>query len=402
MKLIKTLCLLFIFGCTISYAHTVDPKNRGEDRITRAKFEELWPIIVTSFWKPINNTKKAKELCWKKILKKDLALCLNDPNAEYVNSAHARQRKLLEKDVSQGVGLTVAIKQKHVFIEEVIKNMPAAISQKFQENDEIIEINGASVSRMTADSILDALYSSEKTPVIVRVRRNGGVLEPVALESISTALNSVFMQPMIHGIAYIWITEFIKRTASELRILINYLEKGDSKNNVAPVEKILFGVRGNPGGLLNSVGEICAFFADRPDTIIFTLKSQTREKVFRARDFGGTYTGIFKHYKKKVAVLINNGSASSAEIFAHCMREELEAPLVGEHSYRKGTVQTTFDLGDNDLLTITTDEYRVGKNKTRVHKIGTTPDYPIERFSSPGEPEVDMQIIVGFKILLNL
>lgn len=391
MKLIKILCVLFIVCGALPYVCASDAKARRENQITRTKFDEIWPIIVTSFWKPIKNTKKEKELCWKKILRKDISLCLNDPNAEYMSGARAKQMKQWQTGIFEGIGIIIKTDQKRIFIEDIINGLPAEISRQFQDDDELIEINGVFVSRMTEDSILQALYAPKETPVTLRVKRNGVARDPIELKSARLIVYSVFMQEMDSGIVYLWITEFNKNTPSELRALLNYTR----------IEKILFSVRGNPGGLLDSVGKICAFFADSPDSIVITLKSRAGEKIFRASDFEKDYLGIFKHYKNKVVVLMDGGSASSSEIFANCMREELEAPLVGRRSYGKGTVQTTIALHDDDLLTLTTEEYFLGKNKIRINKIGIMPDYPVQLSDFYENPEIDIPLLEGLIILLN-
>jgi carboxyl-terminal processing protease len=180
-------------------------------------------------------------------------------------------------------------------------------------------------------------------------------------------------------IGYIRITSFIQKTADELKAALDELkEKG--------MKALILDLRDNPGGLLSSAVEVSDLFIAK-GKIVSTKGRNTPEKVYEAEE-DGTFRGF------PMAVLVNEGSASAAEIVSACLQDHGRAVVVGQRSFGKGSVQNILDLEDgNSVLKLTVATYwrPSGRN---IHKFkdakdsddwGVTPNPGMEVKLTPEE-----------------
>jgi len=134
--------------------------------------------------------------------------------------------------------------------------------------------------------------------------------------------------------------------------------------------KIVFDLRGNPGGFIVDAQEVASqFVADGP--IYWTENAQGAQTEADARS-----DGIATSPTIQVVVLIDGGSASAAEIVAGALQDRGRAKLIGEQSYGKGTVQEWIDLGELGGVKLTVNKW-LTPDKRWIHKVGLTPDIPV-------------------------
>jgi carboxyl-terminal processing protease len=160
------------------------------------------------------------------------------------------------------------------------------------------------------------------------------------------------------GIGYVQVTEFSEQTGTQFRhALADLLQAG--------INSLVIDLRNNPGGLLEAAVEVAEPFFGHGELMVYTQgrKPADREE-FRCEVNGGPL-GL------PVAVLINAGSASAAEIVAGALKDAGRAVLVGERSFGKGSVQTVFKLENGEGLRLTTARYFTPSG-AMIHERGIT------------------------------
>jgi carboxyl-terminal processing protease len=153
------------------------------------------------------------------------------------------------------------------------------------------------------------------------------------------------------------ILRFTSRTPDEIKQAISEL-------TAQSVKSFVLDVRNNPGGLLQESIEVAQVFLNG-GTIAYE-RSRTSEKAFNAAD-NTQLTNL------PMVVLINNNTASAAEIVAIALKDRGRAIAIGQKSYGKGSVQLIFQLSDKSALHVTTAEW-LSPNKTVLDGKGIEPD----------------------------
>lgn len=164
-------------------------------------------------------------------------------------------------------------------------------------------------------------------------------------------------------VGYVSLAGFSGEGAKQLKAAIKvHLDNG--------IKKIVFDLRGNPGGFLpDSIDVASEFIADGP--ILWEEDARGRLTLIEARE-----GGIATDPSIEVVVLIDRGSASAAEIVAGALQDRGRAKLIGEVSFGKGTVQEWIDLGELGGVKLTVNKW-LTPDKRWIHKIGLTPDIAV-------------------------
>ena len=178
---------------------------------------------------------------------------------------------------------------------------------------------------------------------------------------------------------------FTRNTALDLQraTLAALLEGGDG---------LILDLRGNPGGLLDSAVSVAGFFIERGE-IVVTEKFTSDEDNEVLRSFGN---GALRNFP--VVVLIDGGSASASEILAGALFDHNKAPLVGETTFGKGTVQVLKNFNDGSTLRVTVSKWLLPKG-TSINKEGVKPTILIKMDKIPKNDKQDLQLQKAIEIL---
>jgi carboxyl-terminal processing protease len=167
-------------------------------------------------------------------------------------------------------------------------------------------------------------------------------------------------------------------------------------------------LRGNPGGLLESAREMLSRFVDTKLVVRMKFR-EMHEEVAK------TYPGLVHNFNYPVVLLVNEDSASAAEIFSGALRDYGLATLVGEHTYGKASVQNVFALKDGSSAKITIAKYYLPSGQDIGRRLdaygefktgGLEPDVkkdiePFDQNFVPGNPSKDPQLAAGIKVILS-
>ncbi len=171
------------------------------------------------------------------------------------------------------------------------------------------------------------------------------------------------------GIFYISLKNFLSYLAlNEVKAAVKLAVRSESS--------VVLDLRDNGGGFLDLCLETAVLFQNiRKEDILLTQRYKDEEKITRMGDIRGCGENIFNKARPgKLAVLVNEWSASASELFAGIL-QQWGFPVVGEKTYGKGVSQKRHSLSDGSGLRLTISEIFAGNGRLAWHKVGIEPDY---------------------------
>jgi carboxyl-terminal processing protease len=270
-----------------------------------------------------------------------------DPYTTYIPEDDIEDYMTIATGEYGGIGAVIQRKQGINTVIMPHKGSPADRAG-LKIGDQILEINGISLEGKNSEDIsrlLDGAARSDIELLIKRFDREEPFKVSVRREKI-TLPNVSYSGMVTEDIGMIRLTDFTTKAGKEVSNALDDL-KADG------AEKIILDLRGNPGGLLDEAINVSNVFVGKGKEIVSTRgKLETWTRVYRA-PFEATDTRI------PLVVLIDNMSASAAEIVAGVMQDYDRGVLVGRKTFGKGLVQQTRPLSYNSQLKVTTAKYYI-------------------------------------------
>ncbi|MCL2282429.1 MAG: S41 family peptidase, partial [Fibromonadales bacterium] len=212
--------------------------------------------------------------------------------------------------------------------------------------DRITHINSKPTKDLTIDEAVERLRGKVGTDVTITIAREGaGTPFDITITRAKIVVHAVPYAGMLDkDIGYIWLATFSLKTANELEEAIGKLKKQGMK-------KLVLDLRSNPGGLLNQAVEVSELFLKKGNRIVSAKGNVINSDHIASRN------GIISE-DMQIAVLVNQGTASAAEIVAGALQDHDKAIVVGRTTFGKGSVQTIFPLDhEGRALKLTTAFY---------------------------------------------
>lgn len=288
---------------------------------------------------------------------------LGDPHTHYLPPVAANELMVETEGEFGGLGIVIGIEEEVLTVISPIEGTPAW-EAGLTSGDRILEIDDTTTKDMPLPTAVSLLRGPVGTRVTIQVER-GGVPDPfrVTLTRARIEVASVKGKMLDGGIAYIRISSFTERTPTELDAVYNRLAESSPK-------AYLLDMRDNPGGVLSSGIAVADRFID--SGLIVEIRSRNREmnKSYLASRVPG-------YPQLPMAVLVNGGSASAAEIVAGAIRDHHRGRLFGQKTYGKGSVQSVLDLSNGAKIAITSARYFTPSGVS-IHGTGIVPDDSIE------------------------
>jgi len=287
----------------------------------------------------------------------------------YTNYMGPKEYKVFNEGISggnfSGIGVAMsAVKDKdgEITIIDVFEDTPA-YRAGLKPGDKIVKVDDKSVKDYSVDTVQSMIRGPKGTPVNLTIRRGKDLINFKIIRDIihikSTKEKLITKNGM--EIGYIRISSFNKDTSKE------FLQ---SYNKLNRPKKIIIDLRNNGGGLLDETANIVSYFVENGKLAVY-LKSKDRiEKEY--------YTNSKEKIDADVVILVNNYTASAAEILAQALKDlKKEVKIVGIPSYGKNSVQTLFNLMDRGVLKLTIAKYYTLSNRD-ISKDKVSLDYKVE------------------------
>lgn len=273
-----------------------------------------------------------------------------DPYTEFYTPEEREKFSNMTSGEYGGIGSSIMERNGAVYISEPFENSPAVVAG-LRPGDKIIRIDTTDMTKATVDRVSSHLRGKPESKAIVRVVRpytkGDSVLDiEVTRKKIQTA--SVPYYTMLDGnIGYINLSSFMERSSDEVRSAL------DSLSRQGEMKGLVFDIRGNGGGLLESAVGIVGNFVPKGTEVLRTRgRNKKEERIYKT-------TREPKYADLPMVVLIDGGSASASEITAGSLQDLDRAVLVGSRSFGKGLVQSTRPLPYDNMLKITVSKYYI-------------------------------------------
>ena len=271
-----------------------------------------------------------------------------------------------------GLGVELKADQGSLLIVRVIPGSPAEAAG-IRAGDRITAVDGIATSELTTDQAADLLQGRIGTVAELEVVTPPGTPRAVRVRRRHIDVPSVEGSRIIDpdaGVAYFKITCFQKTTTRDVDAALWSLYRHGMRS-------LVIDLRGNPGGLLNAAVEVADRFVSR-GLIVSTRGRAVQEDVSYVAHASGTW-------RVPLVVMIDQDSASAAEIFAGAIRDHRRGTIVGTRSYGKGSVQGIFPLETTGAgVRLTTARFYSPRGRTYC-RVGVQPDLVVHQVARPTE-----------------
>ncbi|HEU4682794.1 MAG TPA: S41 family peptidase [Gemmatimonadales bacterium] len=251
-----------------------------------------------------------------------------------------------------GLGIQIDVRDGWITVVAPLPETPAERAG-IETGDQIIEVDGKSTEGWKNDEAVKALRGHAGSKIAITIRR-AGIPEPIKYRLTRAQIHMRSVPPgtlFDSGIGYISLNPVSETSAEELRQEISALKAKGMKS-------LLMDLRGNPGGLLDQGVKVADLFLDTRQQIVSTrgrARGSTKEFHDEARQVWPDLP---------IVVLVNDGTASAAEIIAGALQDHDRAVVVGAPTFGKGLVQTLFPLGEGVALKLTTARWFTPSGRT--------------------------------------
>jgi carboxyl-terminal processing protease len=285
-----------------------------------------------------------------------------DPHSEYLGP---EQMQDLTEDTTgsyDGLGIEVLQVEGTLRVVAPIDGTPAERAG-IKAGDTIVRINGKPVQPDDLDGAVESLRGDPGTSITLGIVHEGESMPvdvPLVRDVIRVA--SVRGRLLEPGYAYLRISQFQAETGSQLRSRIQRL----LAENKGPLRGAVLDLRSNPGGLLNAAVEVSDEFLSEGGIVTTRGRLKETDMAFRATP-GDLLDGA------PLVVLVDNGTASAAEIVAGALKDNHRALLMGRRTFGKGSVQTVLPLDAGHAVKLTTARYYTPSGVS-IQAAGIEPD----------------------------
>ncbi len=344
---------LFI-GINVSFlSSAVEPAFKYLDY-----FHRVYQLILTDYVDEVH----PKDLFYGAI--RGMMSSLNDPFSRFLDEKSYEELKEMTTGKFLGVGIEITIRDGLIVVVAPLDDSPA-MRAGIVTGDIITKINNKPTNGMKLEKIEKMIRGLPKSIVKLQIKREG-YSEPLEfeLERAPVKISSVDYDIIKStGVGYLRIKNFGSETTRDVtKALKSFIGKG--------ISKVVLDLRNNPGGLLTSSIEISELLLDKGKTIVSTRGKEGSGKVQVFKSQGNPL------YRGEIIVLVNNGSASAAEILSAAIRDNGRGKLLGGVTFGKGSVQKSYNLDETVGVAITVARYYTPSGEM-IHKKGIKPDYDV-------------------------
>jgi carboxyl-terminal processing protease len=342
-------------------------------------FEEARALVETHFNGQMPETKVLEHG-----LIKGYISAIGDPYTIFVEPQTAELESQQLAGEYGGIGVEISKNEKGEIVFRPFPDSPAE-NAGVRTGDVLLSVDGAAITPdKTTDEVTALVRGLIDTSVQITMRHTDGTELTVTITRQRIEIPSVTWR-MVEGqptIGLITLSRFSDKTAAEV-------ERAAQELQASGAESFVIDLRNNGGGLLDSAVEVAGHFLDG-GVVMYENNRREEEKTFTAPASGGLLTTA------PVAVLVNGNTASAAEILAGALLDRERAPLIGQKTFGKGSVQYVFPLSDGSSIHITANLWFTPARRA-LDRVGLPPTIAIE----PGTDGTDPELNRAVQYLLN-
>ncbi len=363
----RILTILLIIVITIFGVAAMAPKNPD----TIDTIESLMQIIKSDYYKEVDDETLIRGAI-------DGMFKTLDPHSSYLDPEEFKQLTEFTSGEFGGIGVSIERRDDRITVVSPIEGTPAH-EAGLSTGDKIISVDDTDIKDYALDKAVTLIKGEAGTKVKLGVIK-AGQQDVTYIEIIRTIIKTESVKKeTLYGrkaeneikdkrIGYIRLTEFNEHTEKNFKEVMEEYKKGNKKG-------LIIDLRNNPGGLLDSVVKICQQIIPEGPIVHIDAKADKNDETFYSK---------LKEAPFKIAVLVNEGSASASEILAGAVKDSKAGIIVGTKTYGKGTVQNISYLSNGGGIKITIAEYMT-RNKIHIDGKGIEPDVAVEPIRSQAD-----------------
>lgn len=309
-----------------------------------------------------------------------------DPHSSYLDPNEFSDLKVSTSGKFGGLGIEVTMEEGLVKVISPIDDTPA-YRAGIQAGDMIIRLDDTPVKGMSLKDAVEKMRGERGSEVNLTILRKSEA-KPLQIKVVRDIIKvkSVKSKILDNQYGYIRISQFQTRTSEDVVAVIESL----NQETKSQLKGVILDLRNNPGGVLDASVKTSDLFLDKSKLkhnglIVYTEGRLTGSKIEEKAATGDILKG------KPIVVIINEGSASAAEIVAGALQDHKRALIVGIQTFGKGSVQTVLPLRDQHGLKLTTALYYTPSGRS-IQAKGITPDIEIPNLKLPEQKDEDSWI----------
>ena len=319
-------------------------------------FWEAWDVIEHQFYRPAALDYRA--MTYGAV--RGMLASLGDPHTTFLEPAEQHLDADRYKGEFGGIGALIAVRSGRPTLTALGDQSPAA-QAGLQVGDAISVVDGRQVAGLDLDAI-DALLRGEVgSKVELTIEREQSETLSFTLARARIEVPSVAWQVLDGDIGYVQVTYFSERTSAELASALRLLQRRD-------VRALALDLRGNGGGLVDSALGVLRYFLDY-GVVLREVSAGGAEKRY-------TLPTERQSVNWPLAVLVDSGTASAAEIVAAAVQDRGRGKLIGERTFGKGSVQAVLTLADGSSVHVTTAHW-LSPDGHPIDGLGVEPDIAV-------------------------
>lgn len=313
-----------------------------------------------------------------------------DPHSSYLDEEEFKELQTSTSGEFGGLGLEVTMEDGVVKVVTPLVDTPA-FKAGIKSGDYIIKLGKESVQGLSLKDAVNLMRGKAGSTIQLTVLRKGAnkaltfdlIREIIQIKSVQSRMLSP-------GYGYIRLTQFQALTGKDMLQAIERLKQQSGGH----LKGLVLDLRNNPGGLLDAAIQVSDAFlgkdkSGKPETIVST------KGRLPGSDFTALSKGIDVLNNAPMVVLINNGSASAAEIVAGALKDNKRAVVLGTTSFGKGSVQTVLPLDDKTGIKLTTALYYTPSGVS-IQAKGIVPDIMVNEIEIPKDVVAKNKDATGF------
>jgi carboxyl-terminal processing protease len=297
-----------------------------------------------------------------------------DPHSSFMTPDLYKELEVETQGHFGGIGIEITLLKDILTIVSPIEDTPAFIAG-LKPGDQIIRIDGKTTKDITIMEAVKKLRGPKDTKVTITImRENMPTPKDITLTRAIIQVKSIKVKNIEDHIGYIRIASFQEKTADDLRKALKEVSE-----KLKPMNGLVLDLRNDPGGLLTQAIEVSDVFLKSGIIVSTRGRIKSMETKAMAKNDNNEITC-------PIVVLVNEGTASAAEIVAGALQDNGRALIVGAQTFGKASVQTVIPLEDGSALKLTTARYYTPKGRS-IQAEGIKPDIVVKYIKPADEAE---------------
>lgn len=309
---------------------------------------------------------------------KGMVESVGDPYTVYLNRKDYKQLTEMTDGSFGGIGIVFGKRGDDYIVISALPDNPGAAAG-IKSGDIITAVDDKETRTMNMEQVATAIRGKQGTEVTLELKDKEGNLRKVRVVRQEIKTQSVGAEMLPNSkIGYIRIAVFNESTASDFA-------KEYKKLEAAGMEATIVDLRGNPGGLLDTGVGVARMLVPKGTIVSVVHKTGAKEE----------YNSNLEKVKYPLAVLVNHGTASAAEIVSGAVKDTKAGKLFGVKTFGKGSVQSVYPLDGSTAVKVTVANYYTPSGVS-IHNVGIEPDVVVEL---PETAREDVQLLAAEQYL---